>query len=1102
MDVKVMLATGKLTSKNRLKKIPQVKETYDNLESKLFKERLNRIIEPQDKIDLRRKLEGFERFRVNQEDDREAEQRNDRLTEHRDQKERRDIELDKMRRVINFNKDWNERGEQTWKQIMEKQRGLEKEEKEAFMKRTTKMKARSMMKKEEFVLQVFDELDNFEKRHLEEKETDIETSQGDHLDGVGSGYDNNYLGISQNMSMRRQALEISQNHEELGKLIQVREKEMHSEFFRKERDKRRRKMIVDQSKGQKKLEITRKKHGLLDKMIQESRQEEEIRYEFWRTRKAKDLIVANRGLRDNMYANRGVYINQRENQREETILEHMIGDFKSQVDLYLKREKTLRINKDIDKRDGNYSKCRKIVDILLNIADSCYDHNQDTDAKDAEQIEPNFWDENLSLLKSSLSPFLYRNPRNKISTDIFTEEFDEKSKYSHFLDLELSQYLGARGQWRVKSIKDPKSHQQPVDSKDPLGESSRVKIPKAPVNNELLGNLVAKLIDQKFPEPEKQAKPEYPFYLPVKLCLIGKFYSGKSTVTRYLQNKFNLEIISVEEIVNQGIVRFGNCDDSFDHKEELDQHAFLQNGYASLLEDKPLDMLAEKNVDDEELLENKSFDRGLGDEAVSQHIQLGGGGGEPNPSEFIPETEEGVEEGQHGDEEELARSVVQHEKPATEKLVRNPVKSLIRKLFRGQEPSDEDYALIIIDEIKRRHPFMTEEEFYRMMTDRRTSLVRQEKDRMIKEQEQTNEKVNLTRQKVDMNEKRKNIQIDEEQFTLVPPSGYVLLDFPNSYKQANVLENLMSRFLCRDKAVKTHAQIEKEFLLKLIKPSEKALPPKSLKESGFDMVMYMEASNSECLNRAFGDYQTSRNMHYHLVANPPPTNKTPLVETLQFNENQQKNQYLMADLNKNRSIDLPRVVAMYDHFGTNQDGIKTIRIVDANQDMTSLLADIDEIVSGIMQKKNEYYSSFASMLENSRKESERKQAENEEKAKKEAQMKLADPADLHSALLKSKEMMTKDPLRSDILDLLLNLWNLSSKSYVSKAQEVFTDIRACREIISVVIAEYQRAFIQYMETDDEKKQWLYEFQAMYNGFIDQNPDLLEQESVKEEFHQR
>ena len=57
-----------------------------------------------------------------------------------------------------------------------------------------------------------------------------------------------------------------------------REKDLHSEEFKKERDKRIRKMIVDLKKIKLETDFQTAKNKLLEKLTLESRQEEEIRY--------------------------------------------------------------------------------------------------------------------------------------------------------------------------------------------------------------------------------------------------------------------------------------------------------------------------------------------------------------------------------------------------------------------------------------------------------------------------------------------------------------------------------------------------------------------------------------------------------------------------------------------------------------------------------------------------------------------------------------------------------------------------------------------------------------------------------------------------------
>ena len=160
------------------------------------------------------------------------------------------------------------------------------------MNQTRKLEEKKFARTMNIRSDVINEIDEFEKRHLEERETDIEASNGESINE----------GIPQ--STLKATSEALNHREELMTMIKEREKAMHSEFYRKERDKRRRKMIVDQSKGQKDLEVKRKEQTLFEKLTQESRQEEEIRYEFWRAKNSKELLIRNRELREQSYLER------------------------------------------------------------------------------------------------------------------------------------------------------------------------------------------------------------------------------------------------------------------------------------------------------------------------------------------------------------------------------------------------------------------------------------------------------------------------------------------------------------------------------------------------------------------------------------------------------------------------------------------------------------------------------------------------------------------------------------------------------------------------------------------------------------------------------
>jgi hypothetical protein len=154
--------------------------------------------------------------------------------------------------------------------------------------------------------------------------------------------------------------------------------------------------------------------------------------------------------------------------------------------------------------------------------------------------------------------------------------------------------------------------------------------------------------------------------------------------------------------------------------------------------------------------------------------------------------------------------------------------------------------------------------------------------------------------KVDKEElKRREPVIDESTVALVKPSGFVLVDFPNTYEQAVMLERLMTGFLPKDHIVLTENELKKQEMSYLIVSSEKNQPQEKLISSGFDRVISIESTTRECLERAFGHLKVpGSDRDYHLMLNPPPTNESPLIETLCLDNKTERNAYLLSDKNK------------------------------------------------------------------------------------------------------------------------------------------------------------------------------------------------------------
>ena len=83
-------------------------------------------------------------------------------------------------------------------------------------------------------------------------------------------------------------------------------------------------------------------------------------------------------------------------------------------------------------------------------------------------------------------------------------------------------------------------------------------------------------------------------------------------------------------------------------------------------------------------------------------------------------------------------------------------------------------------------------------------------------------------------------------------NGWVLVDFPCSYAQAELLEEALSGYKPMEEQEPTQRELEIESSKLLIKPNPKEEAPVTLIPSGLDMVLWFDCSVQECLRRADG----------------------------------------------------------------------------------------------------------------------------------------------------------------------------------------------------------------------------------------------------------
>lgn len=176
--------------------------------------------------------------------------------------------------------------------------------------------------------------------------------------------------------------------------LRSKDKKIISEANRKERERRRRKMIVDQMKTYNELEGKRREDQVLERMKWMAKQEEELVYEKWRTEQCKNVIIDNRKLREARYDKRKEIDTQTAQWREEEMLKAMREQVAREVQTLKHRDIEMRILEKQAHRERRNQFGAELFDAIFEIANEAYIHQQESDTN---EIDARNWHEWLQL---------------------------------------------------------------------------------------------------------------------------------------------------------------------------------------------------------------------------------------------------------------------------------------------------------------------------------------------------------------------------------------------------------------------------------------------------------------------------------------------------------------------------------------------------------------------------------------------------------------------------------------------------------------------------------------------------------------------------------
>ncbi|XP_013931795.1 PREDICTED: sperm flagellar protein 2-like isoform X1 [Thamnophis sirtalis] len=355
-------------------------------------------------------------------------------------------------------------------------------------------------------------------------------------------------------------------------------------FAREQREKRRRKMLREQLIAHEAQEEAYREEQLVNRLMRQSQQERRIAVQLMHVRHEKEVLWQNRIHREKQFEERRLKEFQEALDREEALAKQEKIELAEQA----LREKQLHTKLAAERAEARYKKhydiCWEVVEQIIDLATKIGEYRTLTNNLIPAKIMRD-WKE--LFLKGK--PIYEQADVSDLSDEPTPEQLVELDKINLLDEKDYDEYKAMVEEWYPPE---------------------EIRINKPPPDNVILGHVIHRLMGLVYP-PEPEPPPSIFSPFPLKGCILGKLYSGKTTCLNFLEKVFNIQVLSLDALISEAIKSFHEREMSIENllpirmkDSSLNQmHVLKEASKASLIVAKTYES-AEQNI---EIVEPKAF---------------------------------------------------------------------------------------------------------------------------------------------------------------------------------------------------------------------------------------------------------------------------------------------------------------------------------------------------------------------------------------------------------------------------------------------------------------------------------------------------------------
>lgn len=1155
VDYQIQQKTGSPNIVFPLKQFETQKENFDSMEQRLFKERLEKELPAQKALEMQKKLQKYEDLKSAA----SAKAENERAIAEAAEESLRDLRHNQLQetlsKAIKFKKNWLEEGAKHWRENQQVFHERRMQEERFGQSRENRIKTRQLSTLDKQNAKVRDEIAEFEARHL--KKTTLCASQ------EGSGADH-LLVTSKDQKMKLiadicNAIDIKLIRDG----VRLREKETHSEITRKEKDRRLRKMIMDFKKWQAVKDVGLLKENAMLDILRESRQEEEIRYEFFKAKCHQNVFLENRALRDQTCKEKLKELQGQARAVKQRNFESLMTDFDNNTSFCQREEKRVEDGLHLQEYDKRYHLCRGLSNLLLELALREAQEGEEEGFKMLAELRTELSSEEVEKGGESLGE------KAEIIQKIAFEEFVTNRREWALGDALLQEIESALKENGLETSESSQFSVEMLSKLILLSQRTGIDVSKSDKVYQQVeaAVLAAEAVDkQRIDGPP----PNYE-----SLCPVLKVQSPRDKAAIKVPKSVDSDIKTVTP--NGTSTGFGQQAEkgSEDQKNEASQRSSGPNAELpadcqsppnvprlskAVTLEAPADVkCAPSSATSEKRLSRTK--RSMSFTYLIPKVELyqvnSRRAVDPFTSDFSVET---VGEGhclpkfpshlplklvilgptfsfktyiaKHLSER-YSLKVISVQETLSELIRINQFQaladkrasSLLDKLFRGEPLDNADKTYVVRQVLLYSFDtFQTDEDYaLHLINVKALNLQKQAKSYVAAKAERRKRQSQFWKKKSMSQE----FVIDKLTIERLNGFGFVLLDFPDELGTAVELEKMLSGFLPDDEVQLTETQqtvaavadvypeVKEElatYIDRLGREQRETVDVtavfKMKKEyrSFFDAVFVISCKSEDAYKRAFESYVSEPDEGPIQLRNVTPSEVQSIdFGKLRFNVQPSENAFSLCEALKHQEINIAQVCDFYQHFRARPGTEESIVYAVDDSDLTEAIEKSSAVIESILDRKTAHFNSLLEKHFANRVADEANAFQVEKLSiRRRQQSKLADEEAKELLSVASQRLAASSLMsaKSSAAQQMIALWADAANSYRRRVSALLFQTQSLQLMFQRDVNRLLNKGIDAIVLSDDRDVSLNAFIKEYNDFAIQLPDLICLEEVKAEFHYR